>query len=255
LASGEIKIGFEWWRDPDGYCIKKTRLAKGARAIHYNHPGKNVPLLPRLKGQIGFVYHPLGVDVLPGPLDSHPQRILQSVVRCGGKLQSYRPIDHFDNLFAFFARDVKDSASVLEFIKTYGPLTPDGLDPRVGELADGVIAHASAMRNFLRGDAAGGAASLEFNPGEGIPMADVGIKLITDQALQVPKLQFNPKSLLDGMWIQVAQKITSGVSIGACTHCGLWFAQGGRKGRRRDSKFCSDEHRIAFNSLKRTKEK
>jgi hypothetical protein len=61
--------------------------------------------------------------------------------------------------------------------------------------------------------------------------------------------------LLDGMWIQVAQKITSGVSIGACTHCGLWFAQGGRKGRRRDSKFCSDEHRIAFNSLKRTKEK
>jgi len=38
----------------------------------------------------------------------------------------------------------------------------------------------------------------------------------------------------------------------ACAHCGAMFEAGRGAGRRADAKFCSDEHRVAFNSLKRS---
>lgn len=257
MSDNQLLIDFDWWRDPKGYDVVEKRLAKGARAVKYNDPGKSVPPLPTLEGQIGFVYHPLGVDILPSPMGSNPQRILQRVVRRGGKLQPWRPIDNIPDLYARFAVAVKDADSVLSFIKKYGPLTAEGLDPQNGELIDGVIVHAKTMNEVLyyaRYDEGGAKALVEATGGL-IPMADMEIALVLDRALTAPKLIIRPKSLLDGLWIQLAQNLSGNLKIRQCQHCGIWFETGHGKGRRLDAKFCSDEHRVAFNSLKRTKEK
>ena len=60
--------------------------------------------------------------------------------------------------------------------------------------------------------------------------------------------------LLDALWLQLGQALTVSAKIRQCEHCGNWFEAGRGTGRRLDAKFCSDEHRIAFNSLKRSKE-
>ena len=47
-------------------------------------------------------------------------------------------------------------------------------------------------------------------------------------------------------------RLPSGTKFEKCQHCGQQFLVG-EGGKRRDARFCSDEHRVAFNSLKRKK--
>ncbi|HET8920663.1 MAG TPA: hypothetical protein VFN27_13400, partial [Xanthobacteraceae bacterium] len=58
--------------------------------------------------------------------------------------------------------------------------------------------------------------------------------------------------LLDAIWLQLAEALSGDAQIRRCLQCGAWFAAGANFGRRRETKFCSDEHRILYNSLKRT---
>jgi hypothetical protein len=76
-----------------------------------------------------------------------------------------------------------------------------------------------------------------------------------DPVTSTPLWRVRPSTLLDGLWLQFGQAVTRGSRIQTCAHCGAWFEAGRGTGRRLDSKFCSDEHRIAFNSLKRSREK
>jgi hypothetical protein len=88
--------------------------------------------------------------------------------------------------------------------------------------------------------------------GPGIPMF---ARLDWDRKSSSPVWKFHPNTLLDGLWLQFAQAMTRGTQIRTCMHCADLFEAGLGTGRRLDAKFCSDEHRIAFNSLKRSKEK
>src|SRR5262249_24745568 len=66
------------------------------------------------------------------------------------------------------------------------------------------------------------------------------------------RMKLQPPSLLDAIWLQLGQAITSNADLRSCVHCGNWFEAGGRSGRRADAKFCSDACRINYNSVKRS---
>jgi hypothetical protein len=67
------------------------------------------------------------------------------------------------------------------------------------------------------------------------------------------QLRILPENLLDALWLQLAQTLASGTNIHACLLCGQFFEVGQGTNKRLDAKFCSDEHRIQFNSRRRSK--
>jgi hypothetical protein len=60
------------------------------------------------------------------------------------------------------------------------------------------------------------------------------------------RLAIVPRSLVQGMWIQLAQDLAGGGIVQACQQCGSLFPAGSG-GRRADAKFCSDTCRKAHN--------
>jgi len=48
-------------------------------------------------------------------------------------------------------------------------------------------------------------------------------------------------------------KAASRAAIKQCLHCGVRFEAGRGAGRRADAKFCSEEHKIAYHSLARSR--
>ena len=241
----KLHIDFEWWRDPAGYQMGP---AESVRHVVYHAPThRRLPNLPVLRGQWGLAYTPLGIRVLHGG-NAKPLH----VCRQGGDLTPYRPLDVFDSLFESFAK-LRTEDDVLYFVERFGPLTRDGLDTQRGELVDGVLAHADTMRDlflFSTGDRARRAAvlaGLQVNP-----FAEMEVTLELDAGSEDLKLRLSPTSLLDALWLQAVQHLSSGATVRQCQHCSQWFEVGPGTGRRADAKFCSDQHRISFNSLKRT---
>jgi hypothetical protein len=173
------------------------------------------------------------------------------VRRRGAPLAPYRPLDFFGSLFEIFAK-IHTGDDVLHFVEKFGPLTRDGLDAQKGEPVDGVLAHADTMRDlflFSTGDRAHRArviAELQVNP-----FAELEVTLELDAGSDDPKLRLRPTSLLDAVWLQAVQHLSSGATLRQCQHCSQWFEVGPGTGRRLDAKFCSDQHRVSFNSLKR----
>jgi hypothetical protein len=162
-----------------------------------------------------------------------------------------RPLSSTDSLFRIFVNMATTPAGVLEFVQRYGPLTShEGDDVRL------VISNAEHMRQLL----------LYFSGNEKRPhlaasrhqatqSATINAQVIWDPATMAPKWELRPNTLLDALWLQLGQALTRGGRISQCQHCGTWFEAGRNTGRRLDAKFCSDEHRTAFNSLKRSREK
>jgi hypothetical protein len=67
------------------------------------------------------------------------------------------------------------------------------------------------------------------------------------------ELRITPPNLLAALQFQLFQKL-SGDTVGKfCPHCGEWFEVGPGSDRRFDAKFCSDRHRVLFNSAKRSR--
>jgi hypothetical protein len=219
-----LLIDFVWWRDAEGYRL----VADGT------------PPEP-------LVFHPLGIRIVSA---TKPLRL----VRLGGDLIPYRPLDQFGTLFRIFANDVKTPKDVLAFAQKFGPLTVAGLDKALGEPAHDTVVHAEGMREFLS-FARGDKRLLERGIDAQLnPLGQIDIALVLDPATNKPKLRLSPSSLLNALWVQFGQALSGDTGLRQCQHCGAWFETGVGTGRRLDAKFCSDEHRIAFNSLKRRKE-
>jgi hypothetical protein len=222
----QLLIDFEWWRDTTGYqLLPDTRPPDPEEAL---------------------VFHPLGIRIVSG---TKPLRL----VRLGGDLVPYRPLDRFGTLFRIFANDVKRPKDVLAFAQKFGSLSVDGLDMNVGESADSTVVHAEGMREFL--SFAGGDKQLLARGigGQINPLGQIDVALVLDPATTRPKLRLSPSSLLDALWLQFGQTLSGDAILRQCQHCGTWFETGAGIGRRADARFCSDKHRIAFNSLKRSK--
>ena len=171
----------------------------------------------------------------------------------GDKLELTRPLDSPDT-FRIFATTATTPEGLLRFVQSYGPLTILGNDQ--GDLVPDIIRRAQIMRDTLK---------FLSDQSEQRRLREIGANLHLSFFLQAwidfnpitnsLQWQFRAASLLDGLWLQLGQAVTRGVHIRACAHCADLFEAGLGTGRRLDAKFCSDEHRIAFNSLKRSKEK
>jgi len=76
--------------------------------------------------------------------------------------------------------------------------------------------------------------------------------IVADKARGVV-LRISSDTLISGLWWQLAQKLSGEAGIQSCRHCGTFFETGPGTGRHRDATFCSNEHKIRYYSLARTK--
>lgn len=181
---------------------------------------------------------------------------LLRVVRNGhtrDKLVPCRPLDSSHTLFGIFANTATTPEGVLAFVERFGPLTVFGHDE--GDLVNDVIHRAVNMRDTFKWISAQPRRRMACEESFFGPGVTLHAWLEWDPVSNSPVWQFHPSTLIDGLWLQFAQAVTRGVHIQTCMHCGDLFETGPGTGRRLDAKFCSDEHRIAFNSLKRSREK
>jgi hypothetical protein len=201
-----ISLDFKWYRDPKGYRLVQPKPIK-------RRPGQSILDTPTA--------------------DAHPALI----VRNGGPLQSYEPLDKFPRLFRYFIDMARSEDGVLKFIETYGPLTHEGL--RSGEIVPDVIDWAIDMSKSLRGRIHAMVLSPPLNA-----------RIITEQGKM--RLEVGPSSLIDALWLQLVQSQSQPSHFKECEQCGEAFMVG-PGARRADARFCCDEHRVKFNSLERSR--
>jgi len=139
-------------------------------------------------------------------------------------------------------------------VQRHGPLTEGGHYQDQGDDVRRVLWDADRMRYLLkirsvqrknRGQAETLALAFPFTP----LYAGVDWERTTFALRWV----LRPLTLLDGLWLQFGQAITRGAGLQTCRLCREWFEVGYPSDRRLDSKFCCDEHRVQYNSLKRSK--
>jgi hypothetical protein len=176
------------------------------------------------------------------------------VVRNGSRNDNFIVSEPLKNkvLCYEFANTVATAESVLKFVLTHGPLTVQGNDQ--GDPVDELIWHAARMRDVLKQMSA---RRRRLGPAKpiGLPLIPFFATINWDRATNNPRWALRPSVLIDGLWLQVGQAVTRGARIRECAHCDEWFEVGQGTGRRLDATFCSDEHRVHCNSLKRSRGK
>ena len=184
---------------------------------------------------IEFTWHydEKGYNVLP---DS------SLIVGKGGSQKLYRPLDEFPTLFRVFGEIQKTPRGVLSFFEKFGPLTHDGKAGGKGEKLSTVIDSAKLMESRLQNIT---------GRQEDIPQNRLQAHLVTDH--DGVRLEFRPSRLIDALWFQLGQELSGGGVILRCIHCHKPFRAGPGYSRRADATFCLDEHRIEFNSFKRSR--
>jgi len=183
---------------------------------------------------IEFTWHwdEKGYDILPGPS--------RRIVGKGGSQKLYRPLD-IPTLFRKFAEIQKTPGGALGFFEKFGPLTHDGNAGGKGEKLSTVIDSAKLMESRLQ---------KVKGRQQDIPLNRLRAHLVTDR--DGVRLEFRPSTLIDALWLQLGQELSGGSKILRCIHCHQFFRAGPGTSRRADATFCSNEHRIEFNSLKRS---
>jgi hypothetical protein len=183
-------------------------------------------------------------------LEGSPIR-LDRIVRRGGKLRTYRPFERVDGLCRVFAGAAVDPKGLMNFVHRFGPMTEDGNHD--GEDALIGLGHAETMAGWLRQYSQNRRECFSQLACPGLGWSRLDVALWVNPATGKPQYRFRPPALVNALWFEVAQIMTSDAQLRECAHCGRWFEVGPGTGRRADAKFCHDEHRIAFNSLKRSK--
>jgi len=203
----DLTFDFTWYKDPKGY-----------RVI----PAKPIKLRP-------------GQSILDVPLaDIQPARI----VRKGGALQSYRPLEVFPKLFKRFIDMATSEKGLKDFIERFGPLTHDGLREH-GDSVPHLLRHAEDMSQTLRGRLIG------------MPLNALNVAIETDEKRHM-RLKVSPACLLDALWLQLVQE-KSVTNFRECPQCHRTFMTGRGTDRREDAKFCSFECKTKFHSLQRSR--
>jgi hypothetical protein len=201
------------------------------------------------------------------------------IVGQGGAKRRMRLKD-FPALFLIFAK-VQTPETLLNFANKFGRLTMDNLKASIKKGQDEVLrgddvrfllGMAEAMSTVLemaRGHIGnlprweGGAFEYEVpSLGKGakvtggIPLlGKLTASLAPDPITGAWQLQLQPPSLLDAIWLQFGQALTSNAVLRLCGNCGKWFEAGAGSGRRADAMYCSDRCRVEHKSLERTRKK
>jgi hypothetical protein len=191
------------------------------------------------------------------------------IVGNGGPKRRYH-LKEFSTLYLIYAKIQQTPEGLLDFVNKFGRLTLDELnedgEPIVGDIVKKIlfdVGTISIALETLRGHVGnlpkwqGGTFEYEVSK-YGFKMREIplrgqlGASLAPDPATGSWQLRLRPPTLRDAIWLQFGQAITSNAELRSCAHCGKWFEAGQGSGRRKDAKFCSDECRINFNSLKRS---
>jgi hypothetical protein len=167
------------------------------------------------------------------------------VCRSGASPEVYRPFEH-ENVLGEFG-SIQSPDGLLDFVQKFGPLTEEGMDESKGENVATALEQARLISQLLRA-----AQSEHYQldmPSEPRPIS-LTVK-VRESGSEGRLLNLQPKTLLDAIWLLMSQVLAGYSEIRHCLHCRVWFAAGGQSGRRQDAKFCSDEHRIAYNNERR----
>lgn len=192
----------------------------------------------------------------------------QLIVRNGGAQVSYRPLE-IDVLYAIFA-EVSDPKKLLDFVRLYGPLTKAGqlvetakkpstkisrgrkieiTEVHVGDDVDEIVANAVWFKAVLTPNtkmrALKGRLSQQPKP---LRIADARLVFERNDL----NIEFWPETLLDALRLQLSLALLGTVKLAHCNYCMTPFSVGSGTGRRADAKYCSNEHRVLFNSKKRS---
>jgi hypothetical protein len=166
------------------------------------------------------------------------------IVGLGGRERSVT-LNNYPMLFNTFAK-VTTSEELLKFITQYGSLTPTGRAGGKGDDIPRLLDEAKLMK-----------AGFEKR-GRNLPtwpMANLKAWLKADKTTGNVSIRIAPVRLLDALWLQLGQAMSGGTQWRQCKHCHDWFPVGGKTGKRSVSTFCTDEHRIEYNSLQRSRRK
>ena len=133
-----------------------------------------------------------------------------------------------------FIDKARSEEGVLAFVRRYGPLTYEGLRGS-GDVVEDIIDQANEMasgRVYAR------------------PLSKLNVSIVTDDGVR--RLKVSPACLLDALWLQFAQ---ANPKSRRCLNpgCGRPFLFGAAVGKRSDAQFCSDECRVRYHSLKRSR--
>src|SRR5262249_2373104 len=150
-----------------------------------------------------------------------------------------RRLDNYPQAFSDFA-NVRTVEELLAFVAEHGPLTRRFTGAWKGDIVPALVDQAEWMRNCFKDRAR----KLRIS----IPMTDVKAFLGLDESIV-----YSPTTLLGALWLQFAQTLSEGAEMRVCRHCRKPFPVGGKSGKRLVAEFCSDEHRVQFNSLKRSR--
>ena len=207
------------------------------------------------------------------------------IVNCGGKLNPTRPLEKKDRLFKVFS-DLTKADDLIQFVRQNGLLyQPSYTGPVWSQVTGSMkdLFHANVEANLGYRDRS--SSSQGESVADLLSTAALFKKIMLQSAKgwkRVPKSldlelstrfrqkslgeiglygdrgrgfqhNFTTNSLMNGLWLQLAGDVSGGALFRECAKCGAVFETGPGTGRRADSKFCCDAHRIEFNSRQRTK--
>jgi hypothetical protein len=185
------------------------------------------------------------------------------IVGKGGSKRQMR-LKEFPHLYLEFAKAQSPDA-LLNFVSRFGRLTYDREGDNVRSLLQGtkIMSRVLEMMRGMIGNLPKWPSGRTFEyevpslGGKivgGIPIAGkLTAALIPDPMTGTWQLQLSPPTLLDAIWLQFGQALTSNAQLRQCDHCGKWFEAGVGTGRRADAKFCSSQCQIEHKSLERSR--
>jgi hypothetical protein len=228
----EMLSGFEWYRDSKGYALRESH-------------------------EIGFVgWQRVASMTLPemGPL------LKLRIAGLGGKRINYRPFESFPTLCVQFSK-VKTPKDLLAFIEKFGLLRSDrgffekddDATPGKGEDVAPALNAAKTFRILMAAKTKGPAALREAVRTNHGPFLGAARVVLRPDHTNGARIAIEAHSLLDGMWLQLGQKLAGNAKFHLCKQCREWFEVGPGTGRRLDAKYCCDDHRIEYYSRSRTK--
>jgi hypothetical protein len=177
--------------------------------------------------------------------DSKPWRL----VGRSGRKKKIRPLNKHPALFSTFAMSSQTPEGLLNFVSRYGPLTEFGRSEY--EPVTETIEHAKNMHDYIVAAGATGRMA-DLMGREGMELPGIHAAIVWNKTSKMPSIRVTPRSLLQALWVQLSFGLSSGVSARECNYCGVIFTAGPGTGRRGDSQYCSKDHQILNNSLKRS---
>jgi hypothetical protein len=157
------------------------------------------------------------------------------IVAKGVSLEGYQPLEKFPDLYARFA-DLRSQDEVAKFIRTFGPLTEDGLPNGEGDDLFAMLFQAQCIRSN--------------NLHLGVVVTQLNASLVGER--DGLHLKIAPTNLLEALWLQFAQAASKGLA-NRCKQCGALFATGPDAKRRKGAEFCSLECKTKYHSKIRSR--